>query len=405
MADTKITALAAITTVDPAADVLPIVDISDTSMAASGTTKKITTNQILGSGGTATLASATISGDLTVNTNVLKVDSTNDRVGVLTATPGFPLHVNGTDSNNVLFNGVTKGIRFSASASTSSISGVDNTGNLSYQPLTIEASTLNFSLSGTTAMTLNSTGLCVGASPDHKLQAVGGYVASGKLSSASSGNIGGLLMYCSTDNAGRRSWGLKAESGLTGVLGFWVSSANNTEPFSGSQVMSLDTSGNLLVGTTSGTLFRIISSFLSSSGNGGIKLIDSQSNNTAVFANFSNGTGTLGSITNNNNAGVSYNINSDYRLKESVQPLTGGLARINALKPSIYKWKSNGSSGEGFLAHELAEVVPFAVSGEKDAVNADGSIKSQGIDMSRIVPILVAAIKELTAEVNALKNA
>ncbi len=62
MADTKITALAAITTVDPAADVLPIVDISDTSMAASGTTKKITTNQILGSGGTATLASATISG-------------------------------------------------------------------------------------------------------------------------------------------------------------------------------------------------------------------------------------------------------------------------------------------------------------------------------------------------------
>lgn len=60
MADTKITALAAIATVDPAADVLPIVDISDTSMAASGTTKKITSNQILGAGGTATLASATI---------------------------------------------------------------------------------------------------------------------------------------------------------------------------------------------------------------------------------------------------------------------------------------------------------------------------------------------------------
>jgi hypothetical protein len=99
-------------------------------------------------------------------------------------------------------------------------------------------------------MTLNSTGLGVGGVPDHKLQAVGGYVASGKLSSASSGNIGGLLMYCSTDNAGRRSWGLKAESGLTGVLGFWVSSANNTEPFSGSQVMSLDSSGNVGVGVT-----------------------------------------------------------------------------------------------------------------------------------------------------------
>jgi hypothetical protein len=68
MADTKITALTAITTVDPAVDVLPIVDVSDTTMAASGTTKKITSNQILGAGGTATLASATITGAATVGT-------------------------------------------------------------------------------------------------------------------------------------------------------------------------------------------------------------------------------------------------------------------------------------------------------------------------------------------------
>jgi hypothetical protein len=94
MADTKITALAAITTVDPAADVLPIVDISDTSMAASGTTKKITSNQILGAGGTATLASATITGDLTVDTSTLKVDSTNNRVGIGTASPTAALDVN-----------------------------------------------------------------------------------------------------------------------------------------------------------------------------------------------------------------------------------------------------------------------------------------------------------------------
>ena len=97
MADTKITALAAITTVDPAADVLPIVDISDTSMAASGTTKKITSNQILGAGGTATLASATITGDLTVDTSTLKVDSANNRVGIGTVSPiiGSSLDVNG----------------------------------------------------------------------------------------------------------------------------------------------------------------------------------------------------------------------------------------------------------------------------------------------------------------------
>jgi hypothetical protein len=82
MPDTKITALTAITTVDPAVDVLPIVDVSDTTMAASGTTKKITSNQILGAGGTATLASATITGDLTVDTSTLYVSSSSDKVAI-----------------------------------------------------------------------------------------------------------------------------------------------------------------------------------------------------------------------------------------------------------------------------------------------------------------------------------
>ena len=80
MPDTKITALTALTAADPANDVLPIVDVSDTTMAASGTTKKISINNVLGCSGTATLASATISGDLTVDTSTLKVDSANNRV-------------------------------------------------------------------------------------------------------------------------------------------------------------------------------------------------------------------------------------------------------------------------------------------------------------------------------------
>jgi len=97
MADTKITALTALTAADPANDVIPIVDVSDTTMAASGTTKKISVNNILGASGTATLASATITGDLTVDTSTLKVDSTNDRVGIKTASPrsGFALDVLG----------------------------------------------------------------------------------------------------------------------------------------------------------------------------------------------------------------------------------------------------------------------------------------------------------------------
>ena len=107
MADTKITALTALTAADPANDVIPIVDVSDTSMAASGTTKKISVNNILGASGTATLASATITGaatvgttlgvtgNLTVDTDVLKVDTANNRVGIGTASPTAVLTVNG----------------------------------------------------------------------------------------------------------------------------------------------------------------------------------------------------------------------------------------------------------------------------------------------------------------------
>ena len=91
MADSKITALTAITTVNPATYPLVIVDTSDTSMAITGTTKKVTTNQLLGSGGTATLASATITGDLTVRTNKLVVTSTG--VGVGTASPLGAFHL------------------------------------------------------------------------------------------------------------------------------------------------------------------------------------------------------------------------------------------------------------------------------------------------------------------------
>lgn len=74
--------------------------------------------------------------------------------------------------------------------------------------------------------------------------------------------------------------------------------------------------------------------------------------------------------------------------------MTNALAKVAALKPCTYTWKSDGSVGEGFIAHELAEVVPDAVAGEKDAVNEDGSIKPQGIDTSFLVATLTAALQE-----------
>jgi hypothetical protein len=117
MADTKITALAAISSVDPAVDPLAIVDVSDTSMAASGTTKKITSNQILGAGGVATLASATITGAATFNGNTTLGDAQTDTAtinGQLTARQGeFPSAVRAAASDYaaVTFDGATSGTR------------------------------------------------------------------------------------------------------------------------------------------------------------------------------------------------------------------------------------------------------------------------------------------------------
>ena len=91
--------------------------------------------------------------------------------------------------------------------------------------------------------------------------------------------------------------------------------------------------------------------------------------------------------------------------------MTGALTKVLALKPVTYKWKDGNKDGQGFIAHELAEVCPDAVTGEKDAVDAEGNIKSQGIDTSKLVATLTAAIQEqqtlienLTTRLNALEG-
>jgi len=105
-------------------------------------------------------------------------------------------------------------------------------------------------------------------------------------------------------------------------------------------------------------------------------------------------TGTLVGAINVTSSSTSYVTSSDYRLKENIAPMTGSLAKVQALKPCTYTWKSDGSNGQGFIAHELAEVCPDAVTGQKDAVDAEGNIDPQGIDTSFLVATLTAAIQE-----------
>jgi hypothetical protein len=120
--------------------------------------------------------------------------------------------------------------------------------------------------------------------------------------------------------------------------------------------------------------------------------------NPIIFVNDVNGTS--GSIYQTLSA-VAYLTSSDYRLKNSIAPMTGALDKVALLKPCTYKWNIDGADGQGFIAHELGEVVPDCTSGEKDAFNKDGSIKPQGVDPSKLVATLTAAIQELKALVDA----
>jgi hypothetical protein len=161
--------------------------------------------------------------------------------------------------------------------------------------------------------------------------------------------------------------------------------------------------GNVLVGTTSANGAGGLT-VLPNNSAGAPSLITNRTATTAVSTvlQFRDGGTAVGSITHNNTA-TTYGTNSDYRLKEDVQPMAGALVKVAALKPVTYKWKSDGSEGQGFIAHELQEVVPDCVIGEKDAVDAEGNPVYQGIDTSFLVATLTAAIQELKAELDVLK--
>ena len=117
---------------------------------------------------------------------------------------------------------------------------------------------------------------------------------------------------------------------------------------------------------------------------------------------FINTTGSVGTIRTLNSA-TSYVTNSDYRLKEDLQDFKG-LKMVSRIPVYNFKWKIDDTRSYGVMAHELDVVLPDAVSGEKDDVNEDKSINPQGVDYSKIVPLLVKSIQELEARLKILEN-
>jgi hypothetical protein len=196
-----------------------------------------------------------------------------------------------------------------------------------------------------------------------------------------------------------------ANRSITNTGNFALSlGTNNTER------MRIDSNGRILIGTTSvidveadtqdgfvfspGSLANLV---MSASNTPVLRLRRRSVNGNAAL--FYRDTTNVGSISVTTTA-TAYNTSSDYRLKQNVEPMVGGLTKLAQLKPSTFEFKSEpGAKVDGFIAHEVQAVVPQAVTGEKDGD------EMQGLDHSKLVPVLVAAVQELSAKVAALESA
>jgi hypothetical protein len=189
--------------------------------------------------------------------------------------------------------------------------------------------------------------------------------------------------------------------GTSGSTTSWAFDNSNTYMASyvnGSERMRIDSSGNMFLGKTADSSAVQGLSFFPS---GNIQSANNGSG-TVIHYEFYRSGSRVGRIETTASA-TAYVTSSDYRLKEDIMPMVGALDKVAQLKPVTYKWKVNGADGQGFIAHELQEVIPDCVSGQKDAVNEDGSIDPQGIDTSFLVATLTAAIQEQQTIINDLK--
>lgn len=173
----------------------------------------------------------------------------------------------------------------------------------------------------------------------------------------------------------------------------------------GSERMRITSSGELLIGNTTGGS----SSSLHVQGNGTLSVFQVADANSGTLRNailFRNSSSSgVGSIQVNSTS-TSYNTSSDHRLKENVTADWDATTRLKQLNPVRFNFIADADTTvDGFLAHEVQSVVPEAISGTHNEVDDDGNPVYQGIDQSKLVPLLVKTIQELEARIEALENA
>lgn len=338
-----------------------------TLSASGGLTGNVTGNV---TGGTGSFTTLTASDDANFDSGTLFVDASADSVGIGTVSPSCKLDVNSGATDKVAL--------FESTDTTAYIELADNTGSVQF--ITPSSGALRIATGGSGAGSVGTSGLFIDQSqnvgisddtPSYKLDVngTGRFVNDLTLDEELIHNLSGagaLPGY----SAG--TFGAVLEDGGANGSSLYMSRKNSWALY-----LTTDTT------------------------------LNAQSDKVVQFADLNGQSGdqdnVVGSITITSSS-TAYNTSSDYRLKENTVDIADGISRLKQLKPYRFNFTRDPSTTvDGFFAHEVSSVVPESISGEKDQVDDEGNPVYQGIDQSKLVPLLTAALQEAVAKIEALE--